>query len=213
MDNQRSSFMSRVLERLVPKPPDFFALLGNQCGKVTETMRNLHNYMLTGDMKLSALLAQDEHEADKIKNQNLHELNKAFSTPIDRENIFRAIESMDWMVTHTKSTVNEMIDLRVSADDHMVAISAELLVGTEALQEGFIALSENPAKAERGADMARHAHRRIERFYRHALSDLFEGDDPVDMLRRREIYHHLMDGSRQLHRVANVLHDIMVQMV
>ena len=49
--------------------------------------------------------------------------------------------------------------------------------------------------------------------YRHSLADLFQGEVTTDMLRKREIYHHLMDGSRRLHAAANVLHDIMVKLV
>jgi len=212
-DKKSPGFLHQLLERMIPTPSDFFGLLANQSEMVTVTIRNLHQYMANGDKTLADALAVDEHKADTLKKQNLHQLNRAFSTPIDREDIYRAIASLDWIVTHCKSTINEMLDLQVEPDDHMRRILDELLAGAEALERGFRALSTYPADCEKEAQAARHAHRRIERFYRHSLIDLFQGEVTTEMLRKREIYHHLMDGSRHLHQAANVLHDIMVKLV
>lgn len=207
------SVLEKILNRLVPKPPDFFMLLGEQSTKVTVTIRNLHRYMCNPNQELAEKLAEDEHEADTLKIRNLHQLNRAFSTPIDRDDIYRAIASLDWVVTHCKSTINEMLDLDVQPDQHMREITDEMLSGCEALERGFKALATYPADSIHEAHTARHAHRRIERLYRHSLADLFQGDVTTEMLRKREIYHHLIDGSRHLHAAANVLHDILVKLI
>lgn len=209
----KSGILQSILDRLIPTPPDFFHLLAEQSSMVTLTIRNLQQYMIDADNSLAEELAVDEHQADTLKIRNLHQLNRAFSTPIDREDIYRAIASLDWIITHCKSTINEMLDLQVEPDDHMRIILEELLAGSEALERGFHALSTYPGDCEKEAQTARHAHRRIERFYRHSLIDLFQGDVTAEMLKKREVYHHLMDGSRRLHQAANVLHDIMVKLV
>ena len=95
----------------------------------------------------------------------------------------------------------------------MQLIVQELLQGSEALERGFTALTDYPPAVEQEAHSARHSHRRIERLYRHALAELFKGEVTPEMLSKREIYHHMMDGSRRLHAAANVLHDIMVKLV
>lgn len=210
---QRKNWLQKLLARLVPVPADFFALLAEQSEMVTVTVRNLELYMRHADVQTANILSEDEHAADTLKIRNLHQLNRAFSTPIDREDIYRAIEALDWMITHCKSTINELLDLNVAPDQHMQNIVQELLQGCEALERGFQALSTYPAAAEKEAQVARHSHRRIERLYRHSLADLFQGEVTTDMLRKREIYHHLMDGSRRLHAAANVLHDIMVKLI
>jgi len=212
-DQIKQSFFRQLLNRIVPTPPDFFSLLTEQCTLVTVTIRNLHQYMIKPNPYLAEVLAADEHQADAIKIRNLHQLNRSFSTPIDREDIYRAIEALDWIITHCKSTINEMLDLDVEPDKHMLRIVDELLTGCEALERGFNGLSTYPAGSEQDAQTARHAHRRIERLYRHSLKELFQGEVTTEMLRKREIYHHLMDGSRRLHAAANVLHDIMVKLI
>lgn len=202
----------RLIDRMVPPQPDFFALLKTQSEMVTTTLRNLEYYMSTGDKVTADLVGQNEHAADTAKIANLHALNEAFSTPIDREDIYRAIEALDWIVTHCKSTINEMADLGVSPDNQMQQMTQELLMGCRSLELGFSVLHDAPLNAEDNAHQARRAHRHIERLYRHALAQLFQGEVTVEMLRKREIYHHLMDGSRYLYRAANVLQDIVVKL-
>jgi len=210
---QKDGFLQRLLDRVIPTPPDFFGLLAEQSALVTATMANLHQYMQQPTDALAELLSEEEHAADTLKIRNLHQLNRAFSTPIDREDIYRAIDALDWIITHCKSTINEMLDFDMQPDRHMQAVVDELLKGCEALERGFRQLETYPAGAERDAHAARHAHRRIERLYRHSLAELFQGEVTTEMLKKREIYHHLMDGSRRLHAAANVLHDIFVKLV
>jgi len=210
---KKPGLFQRLINRMIPTPADFFALLAEQSAMVTETLRNLDLYMHQSDTQTANILSEDEHAADSLKIRNLHQLNRAFSTPIDREDIYRSIEALDWIITHCKSTINEMLDLDIPPDEHMQAITAELLKGSEAMQRGFEALSVYPAGAEAEAHAARHSTRKIERLYRHSLAELFQGDVTTEMLKKREIYHHLMDGSRRLHAAANILHDIMVKLV
>lgn len=209
----KNSLLHRLINRIIPTPPDFFGLLAEQSEKVTETMANLHQYMQSPEASLADRLCEGEHAADTIKIRNLHQLNRAFSTPIDREDIYRSIDSLDWIVTHCKSTINELIEYDVAPDKHMQSIVDELLKGCEALERGFRQLSTYPAGVEQQAHIARHAHRRIERLYRQSIAELLQGTVTTEMLKKREIYHHLMDGSRRLHEAANVLHDIFVKLV
>jgi uncharacterized protein len=151
------------------------------------------------------------HQADLIKMRNLHELNDAFSTPIDREDIYRAIMALDDIVMYCKTTVHEMDVLGVSPDDFMRSISQGIKEGVDALADGFAKLATTPAAAAENADAARKAERHAEKEYRVALSTLFEGTDYVNMFKRREIYRHLTNAAHHMAQCANTLHDIVVK--
>ncbi len=206
-------FFQNLIDRVLPKTPDFFALLSEQSHLVTETIRNLEYYMSTNDSAIEKLLTEEEHLADIVKKNNLHILNTAFSTPIDREDIYRAIMALDFIITHCKSTVNEMVDLQIEPDEAMQKITQELLLGCRALETGFKMLSKDPLQTEQQASIARRSHRNIQRLYRSSLAQLFQGEVSTAMLSKREIYHHLMDGSKHLYSAANVMQDIMVKLV
>ena len=211
MSEQPKSLLQRILERIFPKTPDFFKLLTEQCAQVSHSVDDLVEFMETGNEELGKKIRQDEHEADLIKMRNIHILNEAFSTPIDREDIYRAITDLDRIVTYCKTTVSEMDVLGVTPDTFIVEKSKLLQEGVDALVAGFGKLGSDPQTAANDADTARKAQRRVERLYRIALAELFKGDDYVNMFKRREIYRHLSNAAHNMAHCANTLHDIVVK--
>lgn len=205
------TFWRRLIDRVFPSTPDFFALLSEQCDMVAVSVNHFVHYLETGDTKAGKEVKQDEHAADKIKARNIHLLNEAFSTPIDREDIYRAITHLDEVVNHCKATVNEMTALDLDPDEHMVKVGQAIREGVDALVEGYAALQTNPEAAFGSADAARKAERRVEKAYRRALADLFKGDDYLNMLKRREIYRHISNCADRMADAANTLHDIIVK--
>lgn len=211
MTDAKKSMLGLILDRVFPKVPDFFHMLTEQNIRVAHTVNLLVDYMENGDPAIAEALKQDVHEADLIKVRNLHELNEAFSTPIDREDIYRAIMSLDDIVMYCKTTVHEMDVLGVKPDDFMREISRQIKTGMEALTNGFAKLGTTPATAALDADAARKAERHAEKLYRVALPTLFKGSDYINMFKRREIYRHLTNAAEHMAQCANTLHDIVVK--
>jgi uncharacterized protein Yka (UPF0111/DUF47 family) len=205
------TLLARILDRVFPKVPDFFHMLTEQNFKVAHTVDLLVEYMEHDGPEVADALKLDVHEADLIKARNLHELNDAFSTPIDREDIYRAIMALDDIVMYCKTTVHEMDVLGVKPDLFMRDISQSIKEGVTALGKGFALLGDKPADAAQYADAARKAERHAEKQYRIALSTLFEGSDYVSMFKRREIYRHLTNAAHHMAQCANTLHDIVVK--
>ncbi|MHB0984519.1 MAG: DUF47 domain-containing protein [Sulfuricella sp.] len=205
------SLLQRIFERVFPKTPNFFKLLTEQCQQVSHSVSDLVEFMKTGDKELGKQIKQDEHEADLIKMRNIHALNEAFSTPIDRDDIYRAITDLDRIVTYCKTTVSEMDVLGVTPDTFIVEKAKLLQEGIDALVAGFGKLGVDPLTAADDADTARKAQRRVERLYRIALAELFKGDDYINMFKRREIYRHLSNAAHNMAHCANTLHDIVVK--
>ncbi len=205
------TLLARILDRVFPKVPDFFHMLTEQTNMVVQTVDLLVEYMEHDGPEVADALKMDVHEADLIKARNLHELNDAFSTPIDREDIYRAIMALDDIVVYCKTTVHEMDVLGVKPDAFMRDISQGIKEGVDALSKGFALLGSTPGEAAKYADAARKAERKAEKQYRLALSTLFEGTDYVSMFKRREIYRHLTNAAHHMAQAANTLHDIVVK--
>jgi uncharacterized protein Yka (UPF0111/DUF47 family) len=211
MPEASKTLLAIILDRVFPKVPDFFQMLTEQNIRVAHTVNLLVEYMEHGDPMIADALKQNVHEADLIKVRNLHELNDAFSTPIDREDIYRAIIALDEIVMYCKTTVHEMDVLGVTPDDFMRNVSHCLKEGVDALANGFAKLRTTPATAALDADAARKAERHAEKLYRIALPTLFEGTDYINMFKRREIYRHLTNAAEHMALCANRLHDIVVK--
>lgn len=211
MPEASKTMLARILDRVFPKVPDFFHMLTEQTAMVAQTVDLLVEYMEHGDPEIAIQLKQDVHEADLIKMRNLHELNDAFSTPIDREDIYRAIIALDEIVMYCKTTVHEMDVLGVTPDDFMRNVAHCLKEGVDSLTKGFTKLGTNPALAAQDANEARKAERHAEKLYRVALPILFDGTDYINMFKRREIYRHLTNAAQHMALCANRLHDIVVK--
>ena len=208
----KPTIFRRLFERVFPKMPDFLALLTEQCLHVGITAGRLVEFMETGDQNVGQLIRQDEHEADRVKIHNLHTLNEAFSTPIDREDLYRAIIDLDEIVNYCKTTVSEMEVLGLAPDKHCLEMAMHIKLGCDALAQGYSRLAKDPAAAAADADAARKAERRVEKNYRRAIAELFVGDDYIHMFKRREIYRHLSNAADRMANCANTLHDIIVKM-
>jgi uncharacterized protein Yka (UPF0111/DUF47 family) len=207
------SMLAKILARVFPSAPDFFALLHEQSRQVVHAVALLVRYMETGNPEVGIEIKADEHAADKVKAHNIHILNSAFSTPIDREDIYRAITVLDEIVNSCKDAVNEMDALGAKPDAFTVDMARLLYNGVQALERGFGNLSRVPAQAFDDADRARKAERKVEKLYRRALATLFQGDNYLRMFKYREIYRHLTTAAERMARCANSLHDIVVKMI
>lgn len=226
------SVLGRVLGRVFPRTPDFFAALGDQCRLAVEAMEAFVGFMETADPALAARVRELEHDADRVKDRNMDLLNKAFSTPMDREDLYRAISTIDHVINYAKTTVREMELLGVAPDAFTVEMSVFLRDGTEALRDGYQVLAKTPAAAEGYAQAARKAERNTEKAYRRALVELFDVEADaarldahdghtgpgalvvvMDVFKRREVYRHLSDAADRLARAGDVLRDIVVKMV
>jgi len=213
MSNERPpSFFAQLRERFFPKAPDFFARLTEQCEHVAHTAGLLVEFMESGEAATGHQIRQNEHAADDIKVRNLHTLNEAFSTPIDREDLYRAIINLDEVVNYCKTTVSEMEVLGLQPDKHCLEMAMHIKLGTDALAQGYSRLAKQPADAAADADSARKAERKVEKAYRRAIAELFQGDDYIHMFKRREIYRHLSNAADRMANCANTLHDIVVKM-
>jgi len=154
--------------------PDFYRLLDDQCDLVVRALEVFVEFMETGEPGNARKVRALEHEGDEIKARNIDVLNRSFSTPFDREDIYRAVSSIDEILNYAKTTVREMEILVVEPDEHTLAMAKLLYEGSEHLRQGFGNLKDNPAGAEKDADAVRKTERRTEKVYRRAIAELLD---------------------------------------
>lgn len=226
------SGLGRLIARVFPKSPDFFALLRSQSQLAVTAMAALVAYMDDGGSQHGHLVKTYEDESDQLRDASMAALNRAFSTPMDREDLYRAIATLDHITDYAKATVREMELLGVEPDRFTRAMAEELHGGTVALDEGYSLLATDPGAAEASAQAARKSERAIEKIYRQALSELFDQERAIEKIsrmdgptgpaalaqvmsvfKRREIYRHLSNAGDRVARAGEALHDIVVKMV
>lgn len=230
MGGKPDSAVTCLIDRVFPRMPDFYALINDQCDVLVEAMQAFVAYMEKGDKDKAKVVRAIEKRGDEIKRRNLDILNRSFSTPMDREDIYRAIITLDMGMNYAKTTTREMEALDLVPDSFMLEMVVQYHHAAEALQQGYRKLTTHPVDAELYAITARKTERNIEKIYRCALTSLFDVDEMakkldarergseaqamyavVAIFKRREIYRHLSNGADHLAEAADHLHDIMVK--
>jgi uncharacterized protein Yka (UPF0111/DUF47 family) len=91
-------------------------------------------------------------------------------------------------------------------------MAMHIKIGTDALALGFNRLAKDrPSRRRRRRFRAQVPSARCEKAYRRAIAELFQGDDYINMFKRREIYRHLSNAADRMANCANTLHDIVVK--
>lgn len=230
MGGNKDSLLSRLVNRVFPRMPDFYSLLNEQCDLAVEAMEVFVVFMENGDKAMARQVRALEKRGDELKARNMDILSKSFSTPMDREDIYRAISSIDHIVNYAKTTTREIEVLRIKPDQYMLELAVLLKEGACSLQRGYRKLTENPDQADEDAQASRKAERSSEKVYRRALGELFrekgyikmledqQADTKetainlvIDIFKRREVYRHLSNAADRLARAGEVLHDIVVK--
>ena len=206
------SLLRRLLHRVFPPAIDFHALMNEQAAGVVAACEDLVQFMEFPSPEIARRLLDQEHQSDDLKVRNLQALSDAFSTPIDREDIYRAIMSLDEVVNYCKTTIKEMDVLGVTPGKHELDMAMRLKEGAQAVRDGFARLPKFVPEAAEDCRIARKAERAVERCYRQALSELFQGTDYINMFKRREVYRHLSNTADRMAAAAGVLNDIAVKM-
>lgn len=227
----KPTLIQRIIQQVFPRMPDFYGMVNEQCQLAVESIDTLSEFMESGDPQKALRVRELEHMGDEIKRRNLDTLASAFATPLDREDLYRAIESIDVVMNYCKTTVREMEVLGVEPDEHLREMTARLREGVDALQRGFGKMAKEPEMVQEDAILVRKSERNVEKVYRRALADLFgstagdiqameEGKSGFfpkamvqvsEIFRRREVYRHVSNTADQLAKAGDIMRDIAVQ--
>lgn len=97
---------------LFPKEKDFLGMLIKQAEKVQQGTEYLVEFINNPNEENMKKVLQTEEEADELRRLLIDDLNRAFITPFDREDIFALSRAIDDIVDYAKSTVEEMTCLK-----------------------------------------------------------------------------------------------------
>lgn len=206
------SFVKGVIPMIFfRKRPDFYKMLLDQARKVEEGMIALVDYIRNPALLNGRKVLRLEEDADDLRAHVEIELNNAFVTPIDREDIHLLSCSVDDIIDYAKSTVEEMMALQVKPNDHMLLMAEGLCEAARAIAEAIACLEEDRKKATELVVYAKKRENYVEHCYREALVELFKMKNVVAILKVREIYRHMSNAADRGDEAANIIGNILVK--
>jgi uncharacterized protein Yka (UPF0111/DUF47 family) len=199
---------------LFPAQVDFFQMLARQAAVTSQGVESFCLWLEKSADADGIDVLHKEREADAEHRQLEAALVQAFSTPIERGDLYDISRQLDQMLDHVRDTLHEAAALDVlPPQPHYARFSPPLRDAMRAFAAAVDLMSTNPAAAEAQIPVMREATKRVRQAYWDCLHSVAHETDVNLALRQREVYHHLRDVGLLFDRMADVLHRVIVRVL
>jgi uncharacterized protein Yka (UPF0111/DUF47 family) len=199
-----------ILDRIFPPRYDFEDMLSEQARQTQRGVEVLVGWLERVALEEPTEVCAIEAAVDEFRYDMEDKLRDAFSTPFDRQDIYRLSRQMDYILNFSCETAREMHVFGVLPDPAIVGMAKALLDGTRQVAAGVEKMGSDPGIVQKSIREARDAIHALDETYITAMKDLFSSGEAIDALKRREIYHHLRDAGRALRDTVDILHQAVV---
>ncbi|MGL5616668.1 MAG: DUF47 domain-containing protein [Sarcina sp.] len=203
-----------------PKEDKFYRKFSEQATNVVEGAKVLKEF-LDNDIKDSTVYAQKiqnlEHEGDKIVHEIMKELNNAFVTPIDREDIYDITKRMDDIIDNIESILHRFIMFNVTKSTEESKIFCNFVISATEEIVKLMALLNNMNKNLKEISDKIIAVNRIENegdvFFREVVGKLFrdENIEALEVMKWKDIYHMFENAIDACEAVVNIIGGVVMK--
>jgi len=155
-----------------------------------------------------------EHEGDKITHEIYEHLNRTFITPLDPDEISGLASAFDDIIDFIEGTAQRMYNYGITETDAYMIELAKLIqlsvVELEAAVRGIRTLKD-PHLIEARCIEVNRLENLADDILDRAINDLFKTQDPITIIKRKDIYEYLEIATDKCEDAANVLSDIAIR--
>ena len=199
---------------LTPKEQHYFRLFSDLAANLDEAGQLLVKFMENyGDAKaIGAAILEREHVGDKILHDIVKRLNKSFITPIDREDIYDLVATIDEVLDNIEQATDAMVLYRVEAPTDYARRQAKVIAEAASLLHRIIDDLEKQTDLMERIISINSLENEGDRIVREAIAALFDDDmDAKDIIKWKDIYEVLESAIDECEHVANVIESIVLK--
>jgi uncharacterized protein len=198
---------------LVPKEQGYFRLFAEQAANLDAAAQLLVRFMDENTSKsIAAAILEHEHVGDKILHDIVKRLNKSFITPIDREDIYSLVATMDEVLDNIEAAADSMILFRVGEPTPQARAQAAVIAKATPILRECMDNLEKPKGIDERIIAVNSLENDGDRIHRDAVASLFDGDMKcTDIIKWKDIYELLEAAIDECEHVANVIESIVLK--
>ena len=201
---------------LIPQDKEFFDLFEEMAGKVVEAADALVELMddYTDLGTKSQHMKELEHEGDLITHAIYERLNRTFITPLEPEEISRLATAMDDVIDCIEGSVQQLHSYGITAADSPMRQFSQLIqLSATEMQTAVkgIRSMKNVQSIEARCIELNRLENVADEVLGHSLTELFRGNDPLTIIKLKDVYENLEQATDRCEDVANVLSDIVIR--
>ena len=155
-----------------------------------------------------------ETEADQLVRDIFGELNRTFITPLDREDMQRVASKIDDTIDHIDGIAARLQSYKITtAPPYALDMANELVKATKEVELMTAKLRniKNPSSMIEHCRKTSEIEHKVDDLYSVAISKLFESNDPIEIIKLKDIYEKLESASDRCVDVADVVEDIVLK--
>jgi len=190
-----------ALIKLIPQRKEFYELYRHASANVVAIAQALVAYLETFPNGGVETIKELEHTGDRLTHEVVDLLNRTFVTPFDREDMYRLATALDDVCDHVDEAAANVASYGVQRVRPASIQQADVILRCARKLEEAIANLEG-FKVQPGTL----------RLAREAVAELFRSEqDPIALIRWKEIYERLEDAVDACENAADVLEAILVK--
>ena len=208
-------FMGQFFSWVKSNEKELLIILENLAKKAVEASNAVLDLMddPTNKDKI-ARISEIETEADILTRDIFSELNKTFITPLDREDMQRVASKIDDIIDFMDGIGARFASYKITeAPPHTKQMAEELVKATKEVEFMVAKLGnvKNPKLMIEHCRQTSVIEHVIDDLYRLAISELFESDDAINIIKLKDIYETMETASDRCVDVADVVEDIVLK--
>ncbi|MEW6719638.1 MAG: DUF47 domain-containing protein [Thermodesulfobacteriota bacterium] len=200
--------------RIIPRDEEFFSLFIKASENIVEGAERLKELLDNFDdlQERARKIEEVEHKGDAITHDIVRKLNTTFITPIDREDILALASSIDDVIDLIHGAATRLNVYKISATTPYAKEMGYLIL--KAVQElhkgiGHLPLAKGRERVYEHCVEVNSIENEADRVCRDAIAHLFEHqDDPIAIIKWKEIYETLELATDRCEDAANVLESV-----
>ena len=165
--------------------------------------------------KLYAQIKEAETAADAITHDTIKRLHENWITPFDRDDIHNLISRMDDVLDLIEAAAERVVLFEVTVAPREATELAELLVESCKAQAKAVDLLSTMTRAPEILELCVEVNRlenAADSVHRRAMADLFKpGNDPLKVMKWRDILDGLESATDRCEDVANILEGVVLE--
>ncbi|MBT2497739.1 DUF47 family protein [Agromyces sp. ISL-38] len=156
-----------------------------------------------------ASMVDIEHQGDEARAEVIRVMSSRITTPLDREDLFRASRSIDDVLDNTRDFVREMAMWHAGPGVLGETALEQVVASLEKLRDAVA--STNPVHVRENCLAARKEAGQVRRAYQEGLAQIFDSELTMDTLKTRELLRRLDVIGLRLAEGADALLDGLIK--
>ncbi|AGX43352.1 DUF47 domain-containing protein [Clostridium saccharobutylicum] len=201
-----------------PKEDKFYKMFEESAQNVTEaavTLRQSLNSLSNKEVEV-AKIEELEHKGDRLVGVVVKELNEAFITPIDREDIYSLVKKMDDVLDLINSTMHRFLMFDINESTEEAKQLADMIVEcTKHILKLMVGINSVNNKADYIKDkiiIINQIESEADRLFRKTVAELFKNEKNVlEVIKWKEIYQILEDTIDKCEKIANTVEGVVIK--